>query len=110
MDQRAGQATRVGACADMRAERRIKPISLEAATLLTEGKLAEAVRVVRDNDGVSLKEARRRVDAHIADDPMLGVQLETRRRDSRRKFFYLFLVIDAFIVAGVVYYFFFMAR
>lgn len=94
----------------MRAERRQKQISLEAATLLTEGKVAEAVRVVRDSEGLSLKEARQRVNAHIADDPMLGVQLETQRRYGRRKFFYAFLVADAFIVAGVIYFFFFMPR
>lgn len=94
----------------MRAERRQKQISLEAATLLTEGKVAEAVRVVRDGEGVSLKEARQRIDAHIAGDPMLGVQLETQRRAFRRKLFYVFLVVDALIVAGAIYFFFFMPR
>lgn len=107
MDQRVKRARRVPALPGIRADRRHKQISLEAATLLTEGKLAEAVQAVREAEGVSLKEARQRVDAHIASEPLLGVQLETQRREFRRKFFYVFLLVDACIVAGVIYYFFY---
>jgi hypothetical protein len=110
MDQRVKPARRVAALPGMRAETRQKQISLEAATLLTEGKFAEAVQAVRVAEGVSLKEARRRVDAHIAGEPLLGVQFETQRREFRRKFFYVFLFVDACIAAGVVYYFFYMPR
>src|SRR6187402_370863 len=107
MDQRVKRARRVPALPGMRADRRQKQISLEAATLLTEGKFAEAVQAVREAEDVSLKEARRRVDAHIASEPLLGVQFETQRREFRRKFFYVFLLVDACIVAGVIYYFFY---
>ena len=110
MDQRVKAARRVAGLPDMRAERRQKQISLEAQTLLTEGKLTEAVQVVREAEGVSQKEARQRIDAYIAREPLLGVQFETQRREFRRKFFYVFLLIDACIVAGVVYYFFYMPR
>jgi hypothetical protein len=88
---------------EVRAERRRKPISLEAETLLTEGKLSEAVKVVREAEGLSAKEARRRVDAHIADDPMLGVQLETRRRDLRRRTIHVLLLAVVLILAAVIY-------
>jgi hypothetical protein len=87
----------------VRAERRRKEISLEAATLLTEGKLAEAVKVVREGEGVSTREARKRVNAHIANDPMLGVQLDTQRRAYRRRMFHVLLLAALLIVGAAVY-------
>ena len=83
----------------MRADRRHKQIAPETETLLTEGKVAEAVRVVRETEGVSLRKARAALDAHIASEPLLGVQLDAQRREIRRKFFYVFLLVDA-IIAG----------
>ncbi len=87
----------------MRADRRIREISLEAATLLTEGKLSEAVKVVRETEGVSAREARKRVDAHIANDPMLGVQLDTQRRESRRRIAYVLLLAAVSIAGAAIY-------
>ncbi len=87
----------------MRAERRRKEISLEAATLLTEGRLTEAVRVVRESEGVSAREARQRVEAHIANDPILGVQLDAQRRESRRRIFLVLLLAVVLIAAAAIY-------
>jgi hypothetical protein len=89
----------------MRADPRYKPIPLEAVTLLGEGRLVEAVKVVRQTEMLGLREAKQRVDAHIARDPMLRVQLETLQREARRKFFFWFLVVDLGIVTGLVYWF-----
>ena len=87
----------------MRAERHRKQISFEAETLLTEGKVSEAVRVVREGEGLSGREARKRIDAYIATEPVLGVQLEAQRRDSRRKSFQVLLLVVALIGATVIY-------
>lgn len=92
----------------MRAEPRYRPISLEAATLLTEGRIIDAIKAVRESEGLGLKEAKNRVDAHIAQDPMLRVQIETQQRETRRRFFRWFLLADAIIAAGVIYYLFYM--
>ena len=110
MDQRVKRARRVPKLAGLRAERRHKQISLEAETLLTEGKLAEAVRVVRDGEDVSLKEARQRVDAHIASEPLLRVQLEAKRGETRRRAFYVLLLVTACIAASVIYYLYYLPR
>jgi hypothetical protein len=87
----------------MRAERRRKDISLEAATLLSEGRFTEAVKVVRADEGLSSREARKRVDAHIAGDPMLGVQLDTQRREHRRRILYA-LLLAVLLIAGAAIY------
>jgi hypothetical protein len=80
-------------------------LPLEAATLLSEGRVAEAIKVVRETDGVGAEEARNRVNAHIAREPMLGVQLATQRRATRRKIFFWFLVVDLAATAGAIYWF-----
>jgi hypothetical protein len=91
----------------MRAEPRFKPLPLEAATLLSEGKVSEAIRVVRKTEGAGRREARARVDAHIAQEPILRVQLETQRQAKRRRFFFWFVIVDLVITAGIVYWFFY---
>jgi hypothetical protein len=91
----------------MRAEPRFKPLPVEPATLLTEGRVIDAIKVLRASNGLGLKEAKDWVDWHIAQDPMLRVQLETQQRVMRRKFFVWFLFVDVLIAAGLIYYFFY---
>jgi hypothetical protein len=91
----------------MRAEPRFKELPLEAVALLGEGRLPEAVKSLQQSEGISRREARRRIDAHFARDPMLRVQIETQRRASRRRFFFWFLLVDLVITAGIIYWFFY---
>jgi hypothetical protein len=91
----------------VRAEPRIKELPLEAVALLGEGKITEAIRLLRQSEGLSRSEARRRIDAHFDRDPMLRVQIEAVQRARRRKFFFWFLLIDLVITAGIIYWFFY---
>jgi hypothetical protein len=91
----------------MRADPRFKPLPPEPATLLTEGRLVDAVKVLRDTQGIGLRQARAWIEWHIDQDPMLRVQLETQQRARRRKIFLWFLVVDAVITAAIVYYLFY---
>jgi hypothetical protein len=88
----------------MYADPKHKPISLEAVTLINEGRTVEAIKVIREAEGLGLREAKQRVDAYIAGEPLLRAQIELRQRAARRKFFLWFLVIDVVIVAAVVYW------
>ena len=94
----------------MRAEPRFKPLPPEPATLLTEGRVAEAERALRRSHGLGAREARAWIEAHVANDPMLRVQLETQRRARRGRIVFWALVIDAVIVAAIIYYFTYMPR
>ena len=92
----------------MRVDPRFKPLPMEPATLLTEGKLIEAIKVLRKSyPNLSLREAKDWVDTHLADNPVLRVQIETQMRAQRRWFFFWFLVIDAIIAAAIIYWFFY---
>jgi hypothetical protein len=88
----------------MKIEPRFKPLPPEPATLLTEGRLPEALKVLRKSEGISPAKARQWVDWHVSQDPMLGVQLEVQRRAARRKFFLWFLLVDVLIAAAIIYY------
>lgn len=91
----------------MRAEPRFKPLPLEAVALLGEARVIEAIKVVRKAEGLGLREAKERVDAHIAQDPILRVQIETQQRATRRKIFFWFVLVDLAITAGLIYWFFY---
>ena len=91
----------------MRADPRFKPLPLEAVALLGEGRMAEAIRSVRNTEGLGSREARRRIDAHLDQDPILRVQIEAQQSAARRKFFFWFLIVDVVITAAIVYWFFY---
>jgi len=86
----------------MYVEPKHREISIEAATLISEGKLIDAIKLVRVSGDLSLKEAKRRVDAYLEREPLLKAQLQAQRSASRRKLFLGFLVIDLLIVAAVI--------
>jgi hypothetical protein len=88
----------------MYADSKYQPLPLEAVTLLQEGRFVEAVKSVRQAEGLGLKEAKDRVDAYVAREPILKAQLEMIQRAARRKFFFWFLLVDAVIVVAVVYW------
>ena len=92
----------------MKIEPRFKPLPPEPATLLTEGRLAEAIKVLRTSEDISLAKARQWIEWHVAQDPILGVQLEVQRRAARRRFFFWFLLVDVLIAAAIVYYLFYL--
>jgi hypothetical protein len=92
----------------MRADPRFKPLPAEPATLLTEGRLVDAIKSLRESHGIGLKQARAWIDWHIDQDPMLRAQLEAQQRQTRRRFFLWFLVIDALIVAAVIVWYLYL--
>jgi hypothetical protein len=91
----------------MRAEPRFKELPLDTVALLGEGRFAEAMKSLQQSEGVSRREAKRRIDAHFDRDPMLRVQIEAQRRAARRKFFFWFLLVDLVITAAIIYWFFY---
>jgi hypothetical protein len=88
----------------MYADPRLKELSLEAVTLLNEGRMIDAIKSVRQSEGVGLKDAKDRVDAYLAREPMLRAQLELKQRAARRKFFLWFLLVDLLVAAVVIYW------
>jgi hypothetical protein len=84
---------------------RYKPLPVEAETLLNEGRLVDAVKSLRESNGVSLKDAKDWIDTHLESNPLLRAQLQARQSEKRRKFFYAFFIVDALVVAAIIYWF-----
>jgi hypothetical protein len=91
----------------MRADDRFRPLPVEAVTLLSEGQFVQAIKAVREHEGLGLREAKRRVDAWLSREPLIKAQIEMRQRAVRRKFFLWFLLIDVVVAAAVIYWLFY---
>lgn len=89
----------------MYADPKYRELPLEAVTLLNEGRLGEAVKSLRQAEELGSREARARVDAYLAREPLLKAQLELRQRAARRNLFFWFLAIDILLVAAIIYWF-----
>ena len=72
--------------------------------LRTEGHVIEAIKIVREAEGIGLKEAKERVEAWIATQPVLKQQLEVRAKEARGGYWVLLLMLLAGIAAAVVYF------
>lgn len=88
----------------MYADPKYRELPVEAVTLLNEGRVIEAIKSVRQSEGLGLKEAKGRVDAYLSREPLLRAQLELKQRAVRRKFFFWFLVVDVLIAAAAIYW------
>jgi len=80
-------------------------LPLKARTVLqTEGNLIEAIKIVREVEGIGLKEAKDRVEAWIATQPVLKSQLETRQKEARAGFWVLGIMVLVGCIAAFGYF------
>jgi hypothetical protein len=78
-----------------------------AIVALNRGQVIEAIKRVREAEpGLGLAEAKSRVDAYAARDPMVARQLEQRRKAARNRLVRWVIVIDAVLFAALAWYFF----
>ena len=83
-----------------------RPLPAAAAAALSTGHKVDAIKYVREAEGLGLMEAKQRVDAHIARNPVLKAQLAEQQSRMRRRLIQWVLIIDLVLVAGVLWYFF----
>jgi ribosomal protein L7/L12 len=78
---------------------------LEAVSALQNGRMIDAVKIVRAAHGVGLKEAKDAVDRYIASDSLLRGRFEAARAEVR-KAVRLWAIALAMLAGLAVYYFF----
>ena len=83
-----------------------RPLPAAAAAAIATGHMVEAIKYVREAEGPGLMEAKQRVDAYVARDPLLKAQLAERQARMKRRLIQWVLIIDLLLVAGVLWYFF----
>lgn len=88
------------------AESEERPLPAAAAAALSTGRMVDAIKYVREAEGLGLMEAKQRVDAYVASDPILKTQLAEQQARMRRGLIKWVLIIDLVLVVAVLWYFF----
>ncbi len=83
-----------------------RPLPAAAAAALSTGHRVDAIKCVREAEGLGLMEAKQRVDAHVTRNPALKAQLAEQQSRMKRRLIKWVLIIDLLLVAAVVWYFF----
>ena len=68
--------------------------------------MIDAIKYVREAEGLGLMEAKQRVDAHVASDPVLKAQLAEKQARMKRGLIKWVLIIDLVLFVAVLWYFF----
>lgn len=84
-------------------ERQTAPFPAAAEAALLKGNKIEAIKIVREERGIGLKEAKDLVEQHVATHPGLQMQIESAQAAARQGFLpWLMAVI---VIGALVYYF-----
>jgi ribosomal protein L7/L12 len=84
-------------------ERQNTPFPAAAEAALLKGNKIEAIKIVRKERGIDLKEAKDIVEEHVGTHPGLHMQMESAQAASRQGFLpWLMAVI---VIGALVYYF-----
>lgn len=77
------------------------PLPQAALSALQQGRKIEAIKLVREAEGLGLKEAKDRVEAYVAGDPMLKERLAAESAGGLRGC----LIAVALLVLGAIVFF-----
>ncbi len=82
-----------------------RPLPAAAVAALSTGRLIEAIKQVREAEGLGLMEAKQRVEAYVERNPGLKAQLADLQVQLKRRIIKWVLIIDVVLVAVVLWYF-----
>lgn len=85
---------------------RPRALPVAAGLALQESRIIEAIKRVREAEGVDLKAAKDRVDAALQADPALKAIVEELAKARRTSLIQWVILIDVLLIAGVAYWFF----
>jgi ribosomal protein L7/L12 len=73
---------------------------------LQEGRLIDAIKIVREAKGIGLAEAKARIDAAVAADPALSERVAQQRKKQRTRWIVWVLIFDAVVIAAAIIWWF----
>lgn len=82
------------------------PLPAAAEGALAEGRLLEAIKILRASEGLDLTQAKQRLDAYLDENPELRERVQQKSREFRRRIIKWALVLDAILVLIFLYWFF----
>jgi ribosomal protein L7/L12 len=83
-----------------------RPLPAAAAAAVATGHMIDAIKLLREAEGVGLAEAKQRVEAYVQRNPALKAQLAEQQAAMKRKLIQWVLIIDVLLIAALVWYFF----
>jgi len=83
-----------------------RPLPAAAAAALSTGRKIDAIKFVREAEGLGLMEAKQRVEACVERDPILKAQYADQRARMKRRLIQWGLIIDVLLIAAILWYFF----
>lgn len=84
----------------------VPPLPAASEAALADGRIIEAIKILRQSEKLSLVAAKGRIDAHLARDPDLERRVREKAREVRRRMIKWVLVADGVIALLVLYWFF----
>ena len=76
-----------------------------AALAVNDGRLIEAIKIMRETERLDLSAAKARVDAYVAADPRLAEATANRQREAKRRLIVWVVAIDAvLVIAGLIWW------
>ena len=82
------------------------PLPARAVAALREGRAIDAIKAVREVEGLDLRQAQARVAAYLDSEPALQKRLDERHREFRKRLIGWVLVVDAVILAALAAWWF----
>ena len=82
------------------------PLPAAAAAAIAIGRKIDAIKYVREAEGLGLMEAKQRVEAYVERDPILKAQFAEQQARMRRRLIQWGLIIDLLLVVAALWYFF----
>jgi len=105
VDQYATQGPSVKSPVEVKQGASALQMPIEAINALQQGSKIEAIRIVRENNRLGLKEAKDFVEHHIKNNPSIQSQLTARQRESLQGIRWLIISI---LIIGLTYYYLFV--
>lgn len=89
----------------MRPQTRDKPLPIEVSLAISDGNLLEAMKRLRELEGLDLVRAKARIDRYLEGNPAVRERLDEARKESRRALVKKVLLFDAVIVVALIWWF-----
>jgi ribosomal protein L7/L12 len=90
----------------MKPQPREQPLPIAASLAIADGKVVEAIKLVREAEGLDLMRAKARIDRYLDKNPAVREKIEEVRKESRRSLVKKVLLFDAVIVIALIWWFF----
>lgn len=83
-----------------------RPLPAAAAAALSLGRMVDAIKHVREAEGLGLMEAKLRVEAYVRRNPVLKAQLDEQQARMKWRLIQWVLVVDVIIILAVLWWIF----